>query len=472
MKGVLFSADFAVDSNNDPRLIELNTDTVMYAAFTSSLSLNNLTDVINANSDINEFHIIYKEALHGPLVELVSSSVAANCSGITTYGTTKIDLNSVYPTSPTDSANKFILRMAYDENAVFDSTYAKSNVNMLKLMYDNNATSSIGEYYHSSSIGEINTLTGTKGTSNSLPDYILKSAAAPGVQFKFFSVTGSVSDADVIKDAAKAKTDSSNYIEKYYYSSDQVTNGLTRALRSYNIMYGTNLDIIKLASGSYNAIFDFATTDHRASGTETLNELNSKHFYEFTNKFPQNKRNDGFLGEELIELPDGNYVSASVIQSGSTVKSFFYSGSPNTDDMDIVDAWSKVGYDTPVGSFERSASVHSVGSSSIPSHGLQQIEITGSSDYLNLGSETRVMVYATSSNITSFVKANKIIPGEHFMVNVVSSSLLPITQNYFAISETVPTMYTVDVEPDDTIYLKVGSLPLKISTTIHNYKEE
>ena len=150
MKGVLFSADFAVDNNNDPRLIELNTDTVMYAAFTSSLSLNNLTDVINANSDINEFHIIYKEALHGPLVQLVSSSVAANCSGITTYGTTKVDLNSVYPTSPTDSSNKFILRMAYDENAVFDSTYAKSNVNMLKLMYENNATSSIGEYYHSS----------------------------------------------------------------------------------------------------------------------------------------------------------------------------------------------------------------------------------------------------------------------------------------------------------------------------------
>ena len=39
MKGVLFSADFAIDENDDPRLLELNTDTVIYASFTSSINI-------------------------------------------------------------------------------------------------------------------------------------------------------------------------------------------------------------------------------------------------------------------------------------------------------------------------------------------------------------------------------------------------------------------------------------------------
>ena len=52
MKGVLFSADFAIDDNNDPRLLELNTDTVLFSSFTSSLALNNLTDVISRQREM------------------------------------------------------------------------------------------------------------------------------------------------------------------------------------------------------------------------------------------------------------------------------------------------------------------------------------------------------------------------------------------------------------------------------------
>lgn len=472
MKGVLFSADFAIDDNNDPRLLELNTDTVVYSAFTSSLALNNLTDVINSNSEITEFHILYKDGLHKHLVEKISASVAADCSNIEKYGTTKVDLESIYPTSPADSGSKFILRLTYDENAVFDSTYCKNNVNMLKLMYDNNATSSITEFYHSSSTAEVNSLSGNIGSNNNLPHYVIKTTNPDTAAHSFYSITGSVTSTSDIISIATGSTNTTNYIERFYYSSDQVTNNKLRALRSYNIMYGTNLDVIKLASGSYDAIFNFQTGSNFRELPNSINKLDSKYYYEFTNKFPQNKKSDGFLGEELIEKVDGTYISGSLIESGSWIRSFFYSGSPNTDDMDAVDAWSQVGYSTPEGSLERSASVYTVASSSVETNGVQQIEISGSSDLLNLGLNTRVMVYATSSNITSFVQASKIIPGEHFMLNPSSSTVLPVTENYFAVSNTVPEFYSIDVEPDDTFYLKVGNLPIKVSTTIHNAKEE
>ena len=278
MKGVLFSADFAIDDNNDPRLLELNTDTIVYSAFTSSLALNNLTDVINANSDINEFHVLYKRNLHGKLVELLSSSVAANCSNVSTIGTTLVDQESIYPTSPDDADTKFILRLVYDENAVFDSTHTKNNVNMLKLMYDNNATSSIGEFYHSSSLTEIDTLTGTVGSSDFLPDYVVKSAGQPASVQKFYAIGNDITDSSQIINLAKSQVDSTKYVEKYYYSPDQVTNNKIKALRSYNIIYGSNLDVIKLASGSYDAVFNFSTGSS-FKDTVQLNEISNMSFY-------------------------------------------------------------------------------------------------------------------------------------------------------------------------------------------------
>ena len=109
MKGVLFSADFAIDENDDPRLLELNTDTVIYASFTSSINWSNLTDVINSNSEIKEFHLIYKKRIHEREVPLISQSVASNCPNVETYGTTEIGYDDPFPTSPEDSGSKFIL---------------------------------------------------------------------------------------------------------------------------------------------------------------------------------------------------------------------------------------------------------------------------------------------------------------------------------------------------------------------------
>ena len=472
MKGVLFSADFAIDENDDPRLLELNTDTVIYASFTSSINWSNLTDVINSNSDIKEFHLIYKKKIHDREVPLISESVASNCPNIETYGTTEIGYDDPYPTSPEDSGSKFILRLAFDESAVFDSTYCKNNVNTLKLMYDNNATSSITEFFHSSSNAEVNNLSGVVGSNNFLPHFIIKSTQPRTETHKFLSVTGSITDASSIANLATGSSNTENYIERFYYSSDQITNNKTRALRSYNILYGDDLDIIKLGSGSFDAIFNFQTSSNFRELPDSINTLPNKHYYEFTNKFPHSfaENSHGFLGEELIEKPDGTYISGSLIDSGSEVKSFFYSGSPDSDDMDEVDAWSQVGYTTPSGSYLRSASVVQATSASLDTNGINQIEVSGSPDFINVGIGTRLMVYSTGSNITKYVVAQDIDPDDHFIVNIVSSSLVPITNNYFAMPNDDLDLYAINVEPDDSYFLKVGNLPMNFQVNVHNFK--
>lgn len=474
MKGVLFSADFAIDENNDPRLLELNTDTSIYASFTSSINWTNLTDVINNNSEIKEFHLIHKPTIHSRVEPLISKSIAANCTNIDTYSTTEVDHESSYPTSPVDSGSRFILRLAYDENAVFDSTYCKNNVNTLKLMYDNDATSSITEFYHSSSTAEVNNLSGNIGSNNNLPNFVLKSVDPNVAVHKFLSITGSVTDTSAIAALATGSSDTTNYVERFYYSSDQVSNNKLRALRSYNILYGTDLEIIKLGSGSFDAIFNFQTGSNFRELPNNVNTLHKKHYYEFTNKFPHSysTNNHGFLGEELIAKPDGSYITGSLIQSGSDVKSYFYSGSPDSDNMEVVDAWSITGFQTPSGSFERSASVVTHTSSSIDTNGFTQIELSGFSDYLNLGNNTRIMVYSTSSNLTKYVHANKIDPTDHYVVNIASSSVVPVTNTFFTVLNNDLELHSLDVEPDDAFFLKVGDHPLGIQVNIHNYSED
>ena len=149
MKGTLFSADFVRDNSGNPRLLELNTDTTIidgiqdnvldYTDFHSVLSSNNITEV----------HVVFK-GFHSALVNHMSASVAANVAGVTTWTETEEEHTTVYPTAVSDASDKFILRMAYDENALLDSTYAKTDFNTYKLFADNSNDASVVQIYHSS----------------------------------------------------------------------------------------------------------------------------------------------------------------------------------------------------------------------------------------------------------------------------------------------------------------------------------
>jgi hypothetical protein len=76
-------------------------------------------------------NVVYKPNIQSYMVAHLSASLATDAPFITTFSETKIDSDSIFPTSPSDSDNKFILRMAYDETAILDSEYAKGTLNLL-----------------------------------------------------------------------------------------------------------------------------------------------------------------------------------------------------------------------------------------------------------------------------------------------------------------------------------------------------
>ena len=157
MKGTLFSADFIKDADANLRLLELNTDSGFisntlssrfdFADFISILQSNNITELV----------LVYK-AFQKEFIEVLKTAIGTDATFITTVTEQVEDHNTIYPNNVTDSSEKFILRLAYDENALFDSTYCKDRANLQKLFYDNSATGSVPEFYYSGSEYEVNTL--------------------------------------------------------------------------------------------------------------------------------------------------------------------------------------------------------------------------------------------------------------------------------------------------------------------------
>ena len=60
MKGTLFSADFAPDSSDNLRLLEINTDTGIASASFQHFSFDSLYSVWDSGS-MQDLHIIYKD---------------------------------------------------------------------------------------------------------------------------------------------------------------------------------------------------------------------------------------------------------------------------------------------------------------------------------------------------------------------------------------------------------------------------
>ena len=136
MKGTLFSADFATDSSNNLRLLEINTDTGIASAAFTHFDYSSLYPVWDSNN-ITKIHVLYKD-FQSDFVNHFSASIAADYSGsaLTFHGQLE-ESTTIYPTTIADADDRFILRLAYDEAAILDSTYAKNNLNILELFYDN-----------------------------------------------------------------------------------------------------------------------------------------------------------------------------------------------------------------------------------------------------------------------------------------------------------------------------------------------
>ena len=167
MKGTFFSADFISDENNNLRLLELNTDTAVLSDIMDTYLV--FTDFINllSTNNITTLHVIYK-SWHVNFVNHLESVISTDATFITTFEKTLEANDTIYPTAVSDASDKFILRLAYDENALFDSSYCKNRAEVLRIFSDNSNDDAVPQFFLSGSEGIVNTLSGSLNDSTKL----------------------------------------------------------------------------------------------------------------------------------------------------------------------------------------------------------------------------------------------------------------------------------------------------------------
>ena len=447
MKGTLFSADFVKDGNGDSKLIEINTDTACIPGLASNIDFTDLYSVLATNS-ITDLQVVYKE-FQEPILGRLK---AQKPSGVTI--TEHKELHSaIYPTAITDQADRFILRMTYDENALLDAIYAKNDANLHGL-------------FHASSPESASLVVSAKITdSSSNINYILNGPTEPDFAVKpkvptksginFYKLGGSTGSIEDRINEFTASIDSEANIITNYVSDATDT---AKSVRAYQIVYGSDLDICWIGAYTLDALFTH-TLSLVYDDNKVINKLPNKHYYEFaTNDISDN---EGIYYESKIKKEDGNYDVAEDAVVGTIYDSFYVSGSPMTDNSLVLDSWSFAGETLPEGSNSTSSSLQSNTPVTMGDNSLRQITLSDGETVL-LGGANRALVYNNVTNETSYLRARDIKPG--FKLFDENGASKAITNHDIVIldDDTDSKIIELGVEDVDN-YIVSGS-----NTIIHN----
>lgn len=486
MKGTFISADFVEDSNGNVKFLEFNTDTSDNQALLSNNPWVNLIELISGSTltgqEITKFHVIHKPAIHQHIVNSLSQSLANSATHITSFTEHREDIDTIYPINVTDADDTFILRLAYDENAILDSTYCKDGTNALRLFNENNDLDSAVPYYYSSSTEIINSLNTTLNPNN-YPDFAVKSNNTTD-SVNFFKAGPVLSGSTYVSSSEFTGERISNFtssffeqiqnentvIMNYMYPSETDTDGAVSSIRTYHITYGNTLNSIHLGGYRVYAPFSLPTgsqIDWNES-TSSIVAIGKNHYHEFsTSDIKETGRyTSGPFETEKIISSSGEAIGVEFAYenySGSNieVRTLFISGSPNTETPSEYLSWYHSGNELPSGSYVTSSNIVHIRRVAEQDFSLVGITISGSSEIQYLSPAGDLLVYESSSNETKFLPVKQIKsknePG--YFVYGTDGTLKKIIDNEYIIvnHNTTGSFYEIDVEPND--YYFVGDNP-------------
>ena len=457
MKGTLFSADFVKDSNGNLRLLELNTDTGFINQELVNFNFSDFNQIL-VNNNISELDIIHKP-FHQKFVNQLTASISSDVSNINLHNEA---LETIYPTQVEDSDNKFILRLAYDESALFDSEYCKNRLNVFNLFTDNSIDDYCISYYHSSSFGEKNTLT-KEINPNNIPDATIKDINELHNPIDFFKIgfqSEDETDETRWDNFVAENISEDKLIEQYHFHSSSLDeNNHITSYRFFGIVYGPNLDVITLHTYKISSIFDLPTdlTSEIIPNNYT-NKIPDYHYFEFTtNAFKGDSA--GILSTHEILIDNDTYKPISEFNVGDYVKSYYISRSAeNESDFTFPNST------LPIGSYVTSSTVVYKNVKNLKYNSMFELKVDNDSIFSGLSKS--FLIYDSGSNSGSFKHISDINPETDYLYDV-NGNLIDIDElNFYVSTDNNLTYVELDVEDTDT-YIISGSTAFN-SVVSHN----
>jgi len=449
MKGTLFSADFVKDSNGNLRLLELNTDTGFIDQELVNFNFNEFLTVLSSNN-LTTLDIIYKPYLHIDFVNKLIEEVNTNLPSVTTVNLHDENINSIYPTSVMDNGDNFILRIAYDESAIFDSTYCKNRLNVYNLFTENSITDNCVAYYHSSSLGTFNTLVKEINDSN-IPDVTMKDINESFNPIDFFKLSGTGTSEEKWDNFIAANSSDDKLIEQYHFhSSTPDSDGHMTSIRYFGLVYGPNLDVISLHTYKISAIFELPSTIDFDPDT---NKVQDQHYYEYTTNFVKSD-SGGILSKHEVLMDDDSWSEISQVQVGETIKSYYVSGSPQSEsDLNSL-TWNYDGGQFPIGSYITTSDVIFKDVQTMKYGAMMEMVVD--SDSLFSGINKKYLVFDSLTNKSSFKFISEINAVTDSLYDLDGNLIQVDELNFYVSTDKNLTFVEIDVEDTDT-YIINGS---------------
>lgn len=465
MKGTFFSADFIKDSNGQLRLLEVNTDTgisqggLVYADYTEFFNL-------LSQNGIDTLVVIYKKFQEN-FVNHLSDAVTQSAPFISTFDTIVEERSTIYPTVVVDEPNKFILRCAYDESAIFDSTYCANSFNTLNLFNTNNDLNSIPSFFYKSSEDNV-MVDNLSSISNgvSIPDVAIKNIANVHSSIKFVKVGGSGTTQENF-DSLKTNSNEKELILNYY---DDPTATKSKSYRNFSIIYSDGgLNIMNICNYIGESVFD-KPESITFDSTVVRNELDDKHYFEFTTNQPSvngTVNSGGVFEDEKITNANGDGVVVTDLVVGDSYKSFYIEGSPDSDQPQVFSAWSHPGSQFPTGSYETASTLINSISQPLDKKMINNIVVSDSemTASFRLSPGQHILVYDSNTDSLRYKMVCELTVGVDNLIKI-NNDLVPITSNETEILEGDHTTVIIDLETSDTFLLHDTGLNIKIVT--HN----
>ena len=456
MKGTLYTADF-INTIDGVKLLELNTDTAFTDSIIDGFDFQPLHTVLTDNS-LSNIHVIYKPTIQQNFVDKLTEYLNVSASTITLL-TTEESEHTIYPTDVVDSDDTFVLRLAYNESAIFDSEYCKDNINLYELLKpaDGEAGHTVN-YYYSSSEQSIHTdlLLKRVEYAESVPDFVVRYSGVsnPATDRPGFYKLGhsSASIEDRVSDFIQEFSEDGILITNYFDTSED-TNYM-KSIRVCNVLYGTNLDNITLYAKKVDAILDKPKTveDFVHDDTQLYTKFHLRHLYELaTNsiKFDYNTQEGVGTDVELVSS-SLEVLPIDLANVGDIYQSIHIPGLPDTDDISILLSWSLDGGELPSNSFVTSSQLISKQKNEVEFGVLREIVIDSGS--FLAGPNLPLLVYDSVEDKIRYKPIHDVNPSVDKLFNGSGSKVDLLENNFFVLPEIGHTIM-LNFETNDTFLI-------------------
>jgi hypothetical protein len=458
MKGTIIGSDL-LEKDGSVKILEINTNTTIYNDGADLLDYDVFFNVLVENN-ITELHFIWTEGdafTPQNMSFRFEDKLKEKCEELNiSYTPHKVPQNSVTVPYIEDAEHKFILRQSFDTTAVVDELYCADKFKFFELMSE---TEYIPKTYFTNPEISMDTIDTIDYTNGDEPN-ILKKYRFPIYDGELLpSLFSIVDETELVNIKTETDTESNILLQEFVYDENNIVDGRYNIIRSIDIIYGSNLDVINMGGYKQSTMIPLSFAANEFVG-ETR-KLSQKSRYKYITKEIGNfARVDYHVDDDTSILSyDGTLKDVNTIQLGDYIKSIdfrdFNGSSPSHDSNIDVFGWDATLQQTQDTLVDVQTTLSGITSANVDTL-FVRITLANGLSWTDAPSCT-YYIEEVDSTATRFEKVNKLFVGDKLIIiDKDTNELSTIEITGLEMEYAVKTIYGLDFEPSDLFLVDVG----------------